>query len=242
MDQLRIRTDASLDFLGQLIDSERALLFRLGKRRVFAKKEYIFKAGQTEQTVYVVIRGCVKISGSTAEGRNVLLWFSISGEILGLAGSLQLQPQLIYALAVGPCEVLCIPQLHFEEWLRTRPDIAISLIRILAARVREFGRRFLATLASGNILVEIAQLLIQMGETYGVPDGRHVCIAIPLTEQDIADMIGASRQGVSSCLAKMKRAGKIGVMKRYLTIKDSAYLHSIANGYNSRRTPLDAPC
>jgi len=223
------RTDTPLDFLAQLQDTDKAHLYKIGKRRLFSKNDYIFKAGENEQNAYVLIRGRVKLFGSSTEGRDVLLWFSIAGEVFGLAECLHAKPRQVYARAEEPSEVLCIEQTIFDEWLISRPEIAVCLMRIMAARMRDLGQRFLS-LANGNIQMEIAQLLIRLGATYGKLIGRQIHMAIPLTEQDIADMVGSSRQGVSTCLAKMKREGTIDVVKRFLTIKDQDDLRQIANG------------
>ena len=99
--------------------------------------------------------------------------------------------------------------------------------------MRELGQRFLS-LANGNIQMEIAQLLIRLGLTYGRLAGHHVHLGIPLTEQDIADMVGSSRQGVSTCLAKMKREGTIDIVKHFLIIKKQEDLLKIAKGSEGR--------
>lgn len=223
------RSDASLDFLAQLSDNEKKQLYRLGKNRFFAKNAYIFKAGENDLNVYVVKHGRVKLFGSSTEGRDVLLWFSIAGEIFGMAECLQEKPRQIYARAAETCEILCITHSQFKEWLRIHPEIAFRMMKIMAARMREIGQRFLS-LANGNILMEIAQLLIRLASGYGHLAGQHIHLGIPLTEQDIADMVGSSRQGVSTCLAKMKREGTLDSVKHFLVIKKMENLHQIAQG------------
>ena len=229
MEQLQQRSDASLDFLAQLQAADKEYLSRIGKKRVFAKNDFVFKAGQNDLSVYLLSRGRVKLYGSSTEGRDVLLWFSIAGEIFGLCECLQEKPRQIYALAAEPCEVLCVAQTQFKEWLGARPEIALHLMRIMAVRMRELGQRFLS-LANGNIRMEIAQLLIRLGASYGRLAGHHIHVGIPLTEQDIADMVGSSRQGVSTCLARMKREGTIEIAKHFLVIKKQDHLLQIASG------------
>ena len=229
MQQLQQRSDTSLDFLAQLQDSEKEQLYRLGKNRVFAKHDFVFKAGENDPNVHIVHHGRVKIFGSSTEGRDVLLWFSITGEIFGLAESLQEKTRQIYARAAETCEILSIPLPRFKEWLGMRPDISLGLMKIMAVRMRELGQRFLS-LANGNIQMEIAQLLLRLGASYGRLAGQHIHMGIPLTEQDIADMVGSSRQGVSTCLAKMKREGTIDIVKHFLIIKRIENLRQIAQG------------
>ena len=229
MQQALHRPITPLDLLAQLQESENHGLERIGKKRIFAKNDFIFKAGQSDLNVYILNRGRVKIFGSSKAGRDVLLWFCIAGEVFGLAECLEEKPRLIYARAAEPCEILCVAQTQFFEYVASQPQIAFCLMKILAVRMRELGQRFLS-LANGNIQMEIAQLLIRLGATHGRLAGPHIRMGIPLTEQDIADMVGSSRQGVSTCLAKMKRAGIIDISKHILTVKKQEELHQIAKG------------
>lgn len=229
MEQMQKRVNAPLDFLAQLQHADKEDLYRLGKTRTYAKNDFLFKAGESDMNVYVLKRGRVKLFGSSAEGRDVLLWFSLAGEIFGMAESLQEQPRLIYARAAEESEVLCVAHTQFKEWFSTRPAVACCLMKIMALRMRELGQRFLS-LANGNIQMEIAQLLIRLGKTYGRLAGLQIHMDIPLTAQDIADMVGSSRQGVSTCLAQMKRDGMIDVAKHFLIIKKQEDMHKIATG------------
>lgn len=229
MQQLQPRADTSLNFLAQLQTAEKEHLARIGKKRVFSKNDFVFKAGENDLNVYILNRGRVKLFGSSTEGRDVLLWFSLAGEIFGMAECLQGTSRQIYARAAEPCEVLCIAHAQFKEWLAAQPEIAFSLMKIMALRMRELGQRFLS-LANGNIQMEIAQLLMRLGASYGRFAGYHIHMGIPLTEQDIADMVGSSRQGVSTCLAKMKREGTIDIVKHFLIIKKPEDLMKIARG------------
>ena len=229
MEQLQNRVNTPLDFLAQLQDPDKDELYRIGKRRIFAKNDFIFKTGENDLNVWVIIRGRVKLFGSSAQGRDVLFWFSLVGEIFGLAESLQERPRLIYARAAEECEVLSVAHIPFKEWLSIRPEATYSLMKIMALRMRELGQRFLS-LANGNIQMEVAQLLVRLGASYGKLAGQCIRMGIPLTEQDIADMVGASRQGVSTCLAEMKRQGIVDSEHHFLIIKKLENLHQIANG------------
>ncbi len=231
MEQLKKRAEAPLDFLAQLQAPDKNELYRIGKIRTFAKNDFLFKAGENDLNVYVLKCGRAKLFGSSAQGRDVLLWFTRAGEIFGLAECLQERPRLIFARAAEACEVLSIAHTQFKGWLSVRPEAAYCLMKIMAIRMRELGQRFLS-LANGNIQMEIAQLLVRLGATYGTLAGQYIHVGIPLTEQDIADMVGTSRQGVSTCLAEMKRQGIVESERHFLIIKNWENLHQIANGQN----------
>ena len=224
-----MKVESCLDFLANLQDADKSELYSLGKLRIFAKNDFIFKAGANDLNVYILKQGRIKLFGSSAEGRDVLLWFPLAGEIFGLAESLQERPRMIYARAAETSEVLCIPHTQFKAWLSVRPEVCHCLMKIMGMRMRELGQRFLS-LANGNIQMEVAQLLLRLGMTYGKLAGDSIHMAIPLTEQDIADMIGTSRQGVSTCLAEMKRQGIVESERHFFIIKKPDNLNQIANG------------
>jgi CRP-like cAMP-binding protein len=236
MELLDTQPDAPLGFFSQLQDPEKDHLLRIGTKRLFTKNDFVFKAGQSDLNVYILNYGRIKLYGSSPEGRDVLLWFSVPGEIFGLAECLQESPRQVYARAAEPCEVLCIAHTAFKSWLMTRPEISVRLMKIMSVRMRELSLRFLSR-ANGNIQTEIAQLLLRLGMTHGKLAGQHIHMDIPLTEQDIADMVGSCRQGVSTCLAKMKRAGTIDNVKRFLIIKNQEDLLRIAKGSNTTVVP-----
>ncbi len=221
--------NASRDFLGQLQAQDKDELYRIAKQRSFAKNAFIFKAGENDLNVWVLTQGRVKLFTSSAQGRDVLLWFTLPGEIFGLAECLQEQPRLIYARAAEATQVLSIGHTQFKEWLSDRPEITFCLMKIMAARMRELGQRFLS-LANGNIQMEIAQFLVRLSVAYGKLVGPAIKVDIPLTVQDIADMMGTSRQGVSTCLAEMKRQGIVDTVRHYLIINNLEDLQQIANG------------
>ena len=229
MEQRQKSVEVPGNFLSQLLDSNRNELYRIGKIRTFAKNDFLFKAGEEDLNIWILTSGRVKLFGSSAQGRDVLLWFTLAGDIFGLAECLQEQPRLIYARAAETSEALCVPHTQFKAWLSTHPEIAYCLMQIMAARMRELGHRFLS-LANGNIRMEVAQLLVRLGASYGNLVGQHIHVGIPLTVQDIADMAGASRQGVSTCLAEMKRQGIVDCVHHYMIIKKVEKLHQIADG------------
>ncbi len=220
---------AHINFLAQLQDFDKNELYRISKTRLYAKNDFIFTAGEIDLSLCILKRGRAKIFRSSADGRDALLWFSLEGEIFCLAECLQNKPRLISAQAVVPCEVLFIDCSKFAAWLGSRPETAIPLMKIMAQRILDIGQRFLS-LANGNIQMETAQLLIHLSNTHGMLNGGHIQIGIPLTTQDIADMVGSRRQGVSSCLAEMKRRDIIDVVRHFIVLKKPEELRRIADG------------
>lgn len=223
-----------LDFLAQLSEPDKNELHRIGHKKTFAKNDFVFKAGDNDSNVWILTSGRVKIFKSSAQGRDILLWFALAGDIFGMAECMQERERMVYALAAEETGAISISHAKFKEWVYVRPEISYMLMKIVTVRMREIGQRFLS-LANGNIQMEIAQLLLRLGSSYGKLVGTDLYIGIPLIEQDIADMAGTSRQGVSSCLANMKRHGIIDCERRFMVIKKLDHLKQMANEQSETR-------
>jgi len=235
MDERQADANQNLNFLSQLTDADKAELNRIGHKRTFAKNDFIFKAGDNDSNVWILTQGRVKIFKSSAQGRDILLWFALSGDIFGMAECMQERKRLVYARASEATESICISHAQFKEWVCARPEIAYILMKMVTVRMREIGQRFLS-LANGNIQLEIAQLLLSLGKTYGKLVGPDIHIGIPLTEQDMADMVGSNRQGVSGCLANMKRHGILDCTHHFIVIKKLDQLKHMAHEANETGT------
>ena len=225
---MEIKSDAYINFLAQLTTSDKSELYRIGYKKTFAKNEFIFKAGDKDSNIWLLTSGRVKIFMSSVQGRDILLWFALAGSIFGLGASEPEQTRIVNALTSEEVDAICISLTKFKEWVSIRPEISYLLTKIVSARMNEIGQRFLS-LANGNIQLEIAELLLRLGSNYGTQVGTELHIDVPLTVQDIADMAGSSRQGVSSCLANMKRHGIIDISHHFFILKRLDKLKRLAS-------------
>lgn len=228
MEKIQKGLNVQLDFSAQLTDSDKSELYRIGHKRTFAKNDFIFRAGDFDANIWILTQGRVKIYKSSAQGRDLLLWFTTPGDIFGVAECMHERSRLVNARAAESSELLSVSHAKFKEWVIARPKISYYLMQIVAGRLRDIGQRFLSR-TNGNIQMEIAQLLLSLGIRYGTQVGSDIHIGIPLTEQDIADMAGISRQGVSSFLAVIKRKGIIDCERRFIIIKEWDQLKQITN-------------
>lgn len=192
-------------------------LLQLGTERSLIKRQPVFKAGDLETTIHILRRGRVKIVQSSPLGREVLLWFCLPGEVFGVSESLQEKARSVTAVTVESSYIVTIERSRFSAWLNDHPAHSLNLLGIMATRLRELSQRFLS-LASGNVEVQVAKLLIDLSACYGTRVDRSILVNIPLTHQDIADMIGASRQCVSATMSNLKRSGVLSTKRRFLCI------------------------
>lgn len=218
---------APSNFLAQLDAAQLAALQEIGAAQHYRKGELVFRSGGAGANVYFLKTGKVKIYQPSPMGREVILWFCFPGEIFGLAEVARGGGRVVNAQACVPSEVLVVPQERFRALLRTHPDIAMASMQVLSSRLRVLGD-MLVNLVSDDVNTRIAKLILRLGARYGTRVGTEIHLAIPLTHQEIADMIGTSRQTVTSALSALKRQGVLRIDDRIIRIESEELLTGLA--------------
>ena len=190
------------------------------------RNDFIFSAGGPGRTVYFPRSGRVKIFQPSAPGREVILWFCLPGEIFGLAEVARGGGRSVSAVACEPCEVLCVTQDQFMAFAEERPRVALLSMQVLSSRLRVLGEMH-ANLVSDDVGTRIAKLILRLAARHGVRRGTELVLALPLTHQEIADMVGTTRQTVTSCLGNLKRRGVLAIDSHRLVIESEELLASL---------------
>lgn len=222
----------ALNFLANIDEPARKALIAKGTTSTYRKKQYIFNAGDNDRRVYILRRGRVKIVQASPIGREVLLWFCVPGELFGITECLDEKPRPVSAVALDTSDVLSLECEWFRQWLEDNPKHATHLVSIMATRLREIGHRFL-NLATGNVTSQVAKLLVEMANCYGTQMNHGVLLNIPLSHQDIADMIGVSRQRVSATISQLKQQGLLSIRKHFLCLEKLTELAQLAGVHDA---------
>ena len=222
----------SSDFLSALEEGDRLALFNMAWRKSFKKGMRIFEAGDEASMLYIMESGRAKIYQTSPSGKDIILWFCFPGETFGLAELSRGIKRTISACAMDDSQVLCLPKGDFLRFIAERPSVALSAIDILSTRLRRLGQTFM-NLATEDVSLRIARLILGLAhgtghETCGkVMPKETVCVNVTLTHQEIADMIGASRQTVTTALNELKRAGIIRWVDHHIHIERLSALKHI---------------
>lgn len=224
-------------FAQHLESKERLELLQLGKRHFIGKNKYVFRAGEPTSCVCLVERGYLKIFQPTADGKEVLLFFRAPGDLLGLRGSLQVKPNSLRTHTAQACEdseILCIPVNAFREYLEGHPRMAIEVAATLSRHLDEACDHY-SNLAVANVTARVARLILYVGRCYGTRVDKGVRLDVPLTQQEIADMVGAARQTVNSILNSFYHDGVITESHKHLRIENEMALAKLA----ASRAPVE---
>lgn len=193
------------DFWGSLTDEARSNLVRLGVRAQFRKHDMMFRAGSDGSNVYVLMSGRVKVYALAPTGRVVTLWFCLPGEVFGLAEMARASPRMVFAEACTDAEALILPCDQLRAQLVSDAATAMQLVDMLSCRLRQLSDAMLNLIAD-DVNTRVAKLLLRLHARYGRPlEAGGSLLDLPLTHQEMADMIGTTRQSVSSAVTQLRQ-------------------------------------
>jgi len=216
-------SDAHANFLSSLSEAETRDLMKSSHRLDLKFRDHLFQAGDHSNDVYIVARGCIRLFQISSTGKETILWFSFPGEIFGMAELWRGNGRLIHAVANEAAQVYSISRKNFTHFLGVHPEAAMKAIGILSARFRALGQ-VLVGLTSDNVETRIVRLLMRLAAASsdirccaGFSEGE-LCVNVRLTHQDIANLIGASRQTVTTTLVHLRKQGAVRTVEHHIHI------------------------
>jgi len=166
----------------------------------------IVRAGDSTDSLYILINGSARVMNSDEEGREVILSILGPGDFFGEMGLIDGSPRSADVVAAESCELLVITKADFTRCLQENFEVALNIMKRLVERLREADRK-IESLALMDVYGRVAKLLLDFSE---MRNGRRI-ITRRLTKQDIAKMIGASREMVSRVMKDLEASGYIHV-------------------------------
>ncbi len=159
-------------------------------------------------SIYFLKSGRIKIIRISLDGRECILDIVEPGEIFGEMSILGEEPEEIIAEALEVSCVCAIPSASFRRLIQSKPELALGIARLLGLRLRKLESR-LESLVCRKVPGRLANLLLELSKEYGVPDSRGTLLRIRLSQQEIGNLIGASREIVNITLSDFRRQGLV---------------------------------
>lgn len=218
-------------FLDALQERQRQELRRRATPRRFPRGAALAHAGQVGDRVFVLTAGHVKLTRVTPEGRDVLLALRGPGDLIGEQSAIDGQVRSATMTALDAVEALAITPQDFLGYVTTVPDAAHYVMRTLAERLRDADGKRVEHAAHdvvGRLCVRIGELCAR----FGVPeaDGTSTRIDLPLTQEDLAGWVGASRESTARALSQMRDLGWVTTARRSLVCHDPEAMRRRAGG------------
>lgn len=206
------------------LDPEAAAALRTSMDELRLQKgAVLFHEGDPGDRLYVVTDGKIKLGQTSSDGRESLLAILGPGELLGELSLFDPGPRTATATALTDTTLMGLGHQALRPWLAGRPEVAEALLKALAQRLRRTNEQ-MADLVFSDVPGRVAKTLLELGEKFGrpLPDGIHV--THDMTQEELAQLVGASRETVNKALADFAARGWIRLESRSVVMLEPARL------------------
>ncbi len=184
----------------------------------------IFSEGELGDRLYVILAGKVKLGRHSPDGRENLLAVMGPSDMFGELSVFDPGPRTSSATAVTDVSLATMERGALLQWIRLRPEIAEQLLRVLARRLRRTNNS-LADLIFTDVPGRVAKALLQLARQFGQQEGNAVRVTHDLTQEELAQLVGASRETVNKALADFGQRGWLRLEGKSVIILDSDRLN-----------------
>lgn len=213
--------------LADLVSEALTRLAEKVEMKEIRRRQVLYLPGDPGAAVYFVNGGRVKVSKVTRDGKELTLAYRAPGDIFGETCLIDGGPREEMAEAMENALVTEIERGEFERLLQAHAMLGYRLSKILAARRREIENK-IENLVFKDVNSKLAELLMRLANEYGVDDSRGTLVALKITHQEMANLIGSTRETVSLTLAQFKKKGLIATDGRKVIIADREGLRALA--------------
>lgn len=203
-----------------LEDEELEDLIAVATRRKYPKEAVIFFESDAGDALYMIDSGRIKVTILSDDGREIILAVLGEKDFFGEMSLLDNAPRSATAIAMQETEMLVLHQRDFLSIVEKRPRVLINLLAVLSSRLRKANQQ-IGSLALHDVYGRVARILLDMAGGNGsrTEDGR-IAFRRP-THQEIANMIGATRETVSRMISDLHRQGYIEISGKNVIIQDA---------------------
>jgi CRP/FNR family transcriptional regulator len=200
---------------------------RLCSERAYPRGATIYSEGDPSDAVYILKAGLVKIVSFSEKGAETILYILKPDEIFG-ALLLAEETRPFTALALEDAVVTIIPRERLLELLGLVPTVALNFIKLLSQRVKKLGKE-LAEFSHSWSYHRLAKVLLELSEKYGEEVSTGILITLRLTHEDLANLIGTTRETVTTQINRFERMGLLSREDRHFIVNRSRlteFIHS----------------
>jgi len=180
----------------------------------------LFNEGEPGDRLYVISEGKIKLGTTSTDGRETLLAILGPGEMFGELSFFDPGPRTSTATALTKTKLVGAGHGDLEPWLKDHPEVAAALLRALAHRLRR-NNETLSDLVFSDVPGRVAKALLDLARRFGEtnPDGS-VHVVHDLTQEELAQLVGASRETVNKALADFQNRGWLRIEQRGVELLD----------------------
>ena len=209
----RSSTLKAVPFFTQLTERELDVVRSVATEKQYPKNAVVLTEGEMGDSLYMIQSGKVKVFIGDQDGREMILKLLGPGDFFGEMSMIDKQPRSASVTTLEGSVFLVMSHSSFEKCIEQVPRIATIVMRILAQRVREADKK-IGTLALMDVYGRVASTLLELA----VMDNGKLMVGEKLSQQDLANMVGASREMVNRILKDLSDRGFISIESKAITI------------------------
>jgi CRP/FNR family cyclic AMP-dependent transcriptional regulator len=184
-----------------------------------SRGEHLFAEGDAGDKLYVILDGKIKLTRAAPDGRENLLSVHGPGEMFGELSLFDPSPRTASASAVTDVRLAALAHDDLRYWLTSRPEVSMHMLRALAQRLRRIND-VKADLVFTDVPGRVAKALLDLAERFGVPQQDGVQVNHDLTQEELAQLVGASRETVNKALADFVARGWLQLSAKSVLLVD----------------------
>jgi len=184
--------------------------------------QHVYQAGDPADSVYVLKSGRIKVTRAE-DGKELILYFVSPGEILGELTITGCRRRSGTATALEDAFICAIGGAYFEELMLRHPKVAVEVVRVIGGREERAEKRALEMI-SKDVPTRLAHMLVELAADFGERKRRGVRLDLPLTQSDLAQLVGSTRETVSTVFNEFRRAGLVDSAGRTIWVLDPGRL------------------
>jgi CRP/FNR family transcriptional regulator, cyclic AMP receptor protein len=214
--------------LFEALDEDETKALRAGVTDVgLARGERLFDEGDDGDRLYVVLEGKIKLTRASADGRENLISLVGPGEMFGELSLFDPRPRTMSASAVTDVRLAALAHDDLRSWLTGHPDVAMHLLKALARRLRRTNE-VMSDLVFTDVPGRVAKALLDLADRFGTRQEEGLQVNHDLTQEELAQLVGASRETVNKALADFVARGWIQLHPKSVLLLDPERLRKRA--------------
>jgi CRP/FNR family transcriptional regulator, cyclic AMP receptor protein len=202
-----------------LTDDEFSQLAHIFVMRAYRKGQIIFLEEETGNYMYLVLSGKVKVSKAGTGGKETILAIHRTGDFFGEMSLLDGKTSPATVSAMEDAKIISVSGSDFHKYLLHNERVMLQIINVLCARLRQVWQT--QSLSSSTADARIRMGIYQLAKRHGIRDAHGTIIDLKITHQELAEMVGTSRETVTRVLARLKDQGILEIDQRRMTLLDA---------------------
>lgn len=198
----------NIDWLRELSPGELGDLQRNATHKRYAGGEMVFSPTAKPHSIYLLESGLVRIYRLSETGAETSFGYVAPGEVFGELAAFGDFPRESFAQAVRPASVWKVAREPFQRLMTQRPALVVAITKQIGERLKRVEAR-IEDLVFRPVRTRVARMLVELSHDFGRPDGERLVIDIPITQGELATLVGATRQTVNQTLGELTDEGLI---------------------------------